>query len=144
MDPSHRLPVAEWLRASRGAQTQDDLAQDITRVTRWNIDRTRYSRYESGTLPIGKKVLGHFRDYWATRGVPGPESLVQPTPPADPQDRVIAAIDRQTQVLEKVLTALQERTMDPSAVRALQEWAVAQATTRQQRQTGDPVSSPGQ
>lgn len=67
--------IRAWLRARRGAQTQDALAQDITAVTGWNITRDRYSKYET-SLPIGPTVLKHFTDYWATKGGPTLEEYV--------------------------------------------------------------------
>jgi hypothetical protein len=101
VDISVKSPVAQWLERSRGKQTQESLAADITAVTGWRLTRDRYSRYESGSLPIGPKVLGHFRAYWATRGIE-----FDTTPPAPPVDPVVAAIDRQTEKIDKLAEAI--------------------------------------
>lgn len=95
--------AARWLRATRpDSETQEWLAADIERVTGWHITRDRYSKYESGSLPIGKTVLKHFVDYWASRGVPGPNA--QPEPSAGTEANVpadlAAALDRLTAELE--------------------------------------------
>jgi hypothetical protein len=73
-----RTHITAWLRASRSDATQEWLATDIERVTGWHITRDRYSKYESGSLPIGPKVLGHFVDYWQSRGVGGPDDMPPP------------------------------------------------------------------
>ena len=97
-------PVRRWLRASRGDETQERLAQDISRVTGWNLTRDRYSKYESGSLAMGKTVLRHFVDYWASRGKPGPEAFVEK--PAEPTETqaLVAAL----QVQAETITALVE------------------------------------
>lgn len=98
MHPLPQQRLAEWLRASRGPETQEHLAEDITRVTGWQIDRTRYSRYESGKLAIGKQTLAHFVDYWASRGVAGPDSM--PSSPTPHEGELGALIAAQTRALE--------------------------------------------
>jgi hypothetical protein len=47
---------------------------DIERVTDWHITRERYSKYESGSLPMGASTRRHFVDYWTSRGVSGPDA----------------------------------------------------------------------
>lgn len=72
-----------WLRAQRGDETQERLAADIEAVTGWRLTRDRYSKYESGSLPIGLKVKGHFVDYWTSRGRTGPDAFAPPVSPGD-------------------------------------------------------------
>lgn len=128
MDNTDLSRQAQWLKAKRGVETQDRLAQDISKVTGWRITRDRYSKYESGSLPIGPKVLRHFLDYWATRGIDAPDfasPLAGATETADPVvtaiDRQTAAIDRQTAMLRAVLEAIAGPALDPDR----QAWAQA-------------------
>jgi hypothetical protein len=137
MEPTPLSRVTEWLRASRGGETQDHLAKDIERVTGWRITRDRYSKYENGRLPIGAQTLRHFVDYWASRGVEGPDT--SPPVAADP---VVAAIDRQTAMLKSVLDALVARSLEPELAQALTSWAVGQATTDLRLRSGGREPEP--
>lgn len=80
MSDFEKQVVRDWLRERRGAVPQGDLAADITRVTKWNIDRTRYSKYETGRNPIGPTVLAKFVKYWSAKGEPGPDFTPPPAP----------------------------------------------------------------
>lgn len=106
--------VPAWLKRNRGDATQEALASDIERVTGWHITRDRYSRYESGSLPIGKTVRQHFVDYWASRDVPGPDD--QPAP-------VMAGADGDTTVpaayLERIDALVTELREDRAIIREL-------------------------
>ena len=109
MDAPSAARVKQWLRANRGDETQEDLAADITRVTGWRITRDRYSKYE-GKLPIGRTVLAHFVDYWATRGRPGPfDAAPEPTTATetpDPTQALIAALTAQTEAITALVAEL--------------------------------------
>jgi len=95
VDKPTRIKVAQWLEASRGAQTQEKLAEDITVVTGWRIDRSRYSKYESGSLPIGPKVYKHFLDYWKARGVDGPDLTTRSPAPVPDLATVLQELSRE-------------------------------------------------
>lgn len=82
MNDDERAIAREWLKKNRGDMTQEDLAPAIVAATGWKIERSRYSKYESGATPFGKVVLNHFIDYWKTRGVAGPD--LSPAPPVAP------------------------------------------------------------
>lgn len=99
MQEHERSRASQWLREMRGDISQAELAADITSATGWTITRDRYSKYESGSLPFGREVLGHFVDYWAGKGRPGPDF----TPPAQPPDLATALL-----ALASELAALRE------------------------------------
>lgn len=112
MDAPSAARVKEWLRANRGDETQDKLAADITKVTGWHITRDRYSKYE-GALPIGRKVLAHFVDYWATRGRPGPfDALPEPATSTEPPDPLIVALTAQTKAINDLVAEIQRERED--------------------------------
>ena len=97
--------VRRWLRENRGEQSQQDLADAITAATGWNITRDRYSKYESGSLPIGPTVLRHFVDYWASRDVAGPD-FTPPLSAPSIEERTLAAMDRQTDAIKALADEL--------------------------------------
>lgn len=127
-----RLP--QWLRASRGKETQEQLAADVERVTGWHITRDRYSKYESGSLPIGPKTEAHFVDYWASRGVTGPDAAA----PDEPEPDLLTALRMQADTITALVEELRlsriqqhEATMALlQAVGALQGPAQDRAGTR--------------
>lgn len=121
MKPSpDQAHIREWLRVLRGGETQDALAQDIERVTKWHIPRDRYSKYESGAIRIGPTVLGHFVDYWASRDKPGPESMASSgaTPPqAAPElADLITAINALVKEMKETREADQTRQREEIAI----------------------------
>lgn len=103
-----RTRAAQWLRDARGSVSQADLAVDITTTTGWTITRDRYSKYESGSLPFGREVLGHFVDYWATKGKPGPD-FTPPAPALSFEERQLALMERQVEALEAANRLAAER-----------------------------------
>lgn len=142
--------TAQWLRASRAQETQETLAQDIERVTGWHITRDRYSKYESGSLPIGPKVLGYFVAYWSSRGKPGPDSMdtawSDTTSVSDVSaylariDNLVAELQADRRLIRELLDRLAPRP-DPLQVRAdaaldaaeAEEPAPAQSTSQPPR-----------
>jgi transcriptional regulator with XRE-family HTH domain len=117
MDAPTTARVRAWLKASRGTETQDDLATDITAKTGWRITRDRYSRYESGGLSIGKQTLAHFVAYWKGRGVEVPDFTVAPTEP-EPEPTLVAALLRQSEAIEALVEEMKlarERDLDAAA-----------------------------
>lgn len=96
--------VRAWLEELRGDQSQEDLADAINEtLPDWHITRDRYSRYESGSLPMGPTVLANFIRYWELKGKSGPD-LEPPAPaeePEDPQLVLARAIDRQAAAMER-------------------------------------------
>lgn len=115
--------ISTWLKANRANATQEWLAADIERVTGWHITRDRYSKYESGSLPIGRVVLKHFTDYWATRDVPGPDfsPVAGESGTTDSPAALIAAITAQTEAITAVLDRLTAADDDREArLRALE------------------------
>jgi hypothetical protein len=131
-------PIAAWLRTTRLRQldekgdpwTQDRLLSLMQSEIGWAPHRPNYSKYEQGKATPERETLAKFVTFWAAHGEPGPDLTTREVDDTDP---MVAAIDRQTAMLERVLTALTERAIDPAAVTALQEWAIAQASTRLQR-----------
>jgi hypothetical protein len=113
-EPSHE---ALWLRRVRGDETQESLAADISKVTRWQIDRSRYSKYESGTLPMGRQTLAHFVDYWKTRGIEGPDR----NPPAEPMDPTLALVAAITALVDELRQGRTVQVQQNAGVQALVE-----------------------
>jgi hypothetical protein len=107
----HELERARaWLRSLRGDTSQLDLAADITKVTGWTITRDRYSRYESGSIPMGRGTLERFVSYWTSRGQSGPD-LTPPQPPVvlDPYEVIAAhteALNQQTAAMNRLVAAI--------------------------------------
>jgi hypothetical protein len=100
--------IPHWLKVSRAEATQEWIASDIERVTGWHITRDRYSKYESGSLPVGPKVLGHFVDYWATRGVSGPDLPMATSGESTPSD-VAALVASISELVAELRAAQAER-----------------------------------
>ena len=95
--------IAEWLTLVQGERTQADLAEDITRTTGWNLDRTRLGRYQNQRLAVGREVIEHLTEYAKAKGISAPDFTPQPEPvPVDP---IAAAIDRQTAAVLAQLVA---------------------------------------
>lgn len=117
MDAPTAARVTQWLRASRGSETQENLAADITSVTGWRLTRDRYSKYESGSLPIGPKVLAHFIDYWAARHVPGPSFAPEPVRATETPDLSAALISAMTAALLAQTQALTDVRVELAAIR---------------------------
>jgi hypothetical protein len=115
MDATQAVRLTQWLKASRGTQTQEDLAADITAKTGWRITRDRYSRYESGSLAIGQQTLEHFVDYWATRNVEGPD-LSAPVPVTEVEFDLAAAVLAQSRILQAQVDAIDRNTAVMSAI----------------------------
>lgn len=123
--------AAQWLRASRAAETQETLAADIERVTGWHITRDRYSKYESGSIPMGRAVLARFVDYWASRGKPGPEVMgsaggddtstpVDLAPYLARIDALVRTVELQNAMLVQVLSG-----PAPATMKRLKAWSTS-------------------
>ncbi len=97
-DSTTRALMPQWLERNRLALpkrngrvvSQEELAADITTTTGWHIARERYSKYESGGLPIGPDVARHLLDYWQSRGVAGPE-VAPEQPSSEPTEASVMA-----------------------------------------------------
>jgi hypothetical protein len=96
--------IAQWLTQVQGERTQADLAEDITRTTGWNLDRTRLGRYQNQRLPVGREVIEHLNQYAKAKGIAAPDFTPAPEPVV--VDPVAAAIDRQTAVLAALVEEL--------------------------------------
>ena len=104
--------VQAWLKTNRGERTQEDLAAAIRAATGWNIQRDRYSRYESGALPMGTKVLGHFVEYWKSQDRDGPD-FTPPKPQPSIEERTLKAAEDQTEAIKALVGELRQwRTED--------------------------------
>ena len=137
MNAPARSTEAQWLRRVRGDQTQDSLAADIAKVTGWRITRDRYSKYESGSLPIGRQTLAHFVAYWGSRGMAGPEDIPPEPRPADLTKLVADLIaEIQAERAERAAERAERLEWERGLVSAVQD--IARGLGRQ----GDPAAAP--
>jgi hypothetical protein len=83
--------IRDWLKLRRGDLSQEALADAITASTGWHIGRERYSKYETGALPVGPKVLAYFVAYWGS----APDFTPSPAPAGlpDPLERIASAVE---------------------------------------------------
>ena len=107
MDAPTATRVTDWLKALRGTETQEALALDITSKTGWKITRDRYSKYESGSLPIGPTVYEHFLTYWKGRGKQGPDLAPASTGATESDDPLVIALTRQSIAIERLVALLE-------------------------------------
>lgn len=152
MQDYERSRASQWLREQRGDISQDKLAADITRTTGWTITRDRYSKYESGSLPFGKAVLGHFIDYWEAKGRPGPD-LTPPAPELSYEERHLALLEEANAIARERLE--QERVISSALMALLRQGSGRPDLVEQARAfaeslgrtpltpLGDPTPSPG-
>ena len=149
MSTGHADEFRDWLKANRGDATQDWLASDIEHVTKWKVDRSRYSKYESGSIPIGKQTRQHFIDYWASRGVIyGAASVAPPVGTSgeaapQPSPDVLALIielKAQTKAITALVAELrQAKTERETMKRRLRAVEVAVALLNREGDGSDPT-----
>lgn len=99
MDVQRARVIGSWLRENRGepkrgGMSQDELLDDIRRVTGWAPHRPNYSKYENGRAEPEPETLDKLVAYWASRGLPGPD-FTPPAPTAAFDDLMLAAVTRQ-------------------------------------------------
>lgn len=101
-----RGPIAAWLIRSRalfrdpGAVrpwTVEAFLATLEAETGWAPVRTTYARWESGAARPEAENLQRVVDFYAARGVGGPDSPKVEAPVIDP---IVAAIDRLTAAVE--------------------------------------------
>lgn len=107
-----RERTRSWLRDLRGGRSQEAFAADVTSATGWRITRDRYSKYESGAVPMGRDVLAHFLRYAEAGGLPGPDLAPEREPvPLDPYE----VIDRLSATLDGLTAELREARLERTA-----------------------------
>jgi hypothetical protein len=123
--------TAEWLVKQRGKRTQDAVIEDMA-ARGVKVKRAWLSRIENGA-PFSDELLAAFEDYYGS--VP---PAYEPEPAAQPVDQsaIVAAIDRQTAMLERVLIALGGRGLDP------ENQAAARELELEARSRSDPALHP--
>lgn len=133
--------VGPWLRAQRGARKQDVVVADLAKrgVV---IGRSWLSRAENGA-PMSDELLAAFQDYYGSVPPPSEPPASAPTVDASGADAIANAIKRQTEMLEKVLVKLVERTPDPARLDALERAIVEMAANRSRRRRSDPAPAKG-
>lgn len=114
--------TADWLVRQRGKRTQDAVVADMA-ARGVQIKRAWLSRIENGA-PFSDELLTAFEDYYGS--VPPPFEEPRTEPVVADYAEVVAAIDRQTKMLERVLMALVGPEPDPPIV-ARAEAATADA-----------------
>lgn len=94
MNAAELAIVRDWLKKSSGAMTQDEIADAIV-AAGFKMDRTRYGRYATGRLPIGRQVYANLVAFWKARGVDAPDLNPPPVEkPVDPMERIALALER--------------------------------------------------
>jgi hypothetical protein len=101
-----RERVLDWLRRLRGPESQERFAAAVSAQTGWHVTRDRYSKYESGALPFGRTVLGHFLDYAESLGVEGPD-MTPPAPQLSLEERAVIAAERTALATERYANAVE-------------------------------------
>lgn len=136
-----RERTREWLRALRGRQSQDAIADAMSAAfPDWSITRDRYSKYESGATPFGRTVYQRFVDFWTARGEDPPD-LTPPAPVLSIEERTVRALEdaaraaeRQAAAMETLVAitsaGLSEQARNEVAARMLGQWAERQLETR--------------
>lgn len=107
MTDFERERTRSWLRNLRGDTSQEAFAASVTSTTGWRITRDRYSKYESGAVPMGRDVVAHFLRFAEAKGLPGPDL----TPPREP-----ASLDPY-EVIDRLSSALASLTAELEAAR---------------------------
>lgn len=79
-----RGPIAAWLIRARGSfrkpdakrtWTVDDFLGELEAAVNWSPVRTTYARWESGATRPDDANLQRVIDFYAARGVPGPDPI---------------------------------------------------------------------
>lgn len=122
-----RRVISEWLTQVQGERTQADFAEDVTRTTGWNLDRTRLGRYQNQRLPVGREVIEHLTDYANVKGIPAPDFTPQDAPPSF-EERQLALLERQTIATEAQAEAAKAQTVALNAI--LEELRAAKGVQR--------------
>lgn len=113
-------PIAEWLLASRLAQampndprkpwTQDHFLALLETETGWRLHRPQYSKYETGKMTPGPDTLDKFVAFWKRHDVDGPDLTPAPAPAGatEPADKLIAALQAQTDAIMALVAEMRE------------------------------------
>ena len=107
MDAAKATIIRTWLERSRESRgmIQEDVSNAMVSAG-WKMTRDRYSKYESGALPIGPTVYANFVAYWASQGVTAPELNPPPASelPLDPMERIALAVESIAETLAVLRT----------------------------------------
>lgn len=129
--------TADWLVKQRGPRTQDAVIADMA-ARGVKVKRAWLSRIENGA-PFSEELLAAFEDYYGS--VPPPFEP-QAEPPSD-QSAIVAAIDRQTDMLRAVLETLRPSPPDPLVGQAQEAWAGAERQLAEEKAgTSSPPRKP--
>lgn len=137
--PAQRGRIGNWLvesRLARGWETQEKARAEIARLGNWKIPQSVYAEWESGRRLPSDANLERLQGFYGTE--PGHSRT------AAPDDPVAAAIDRQTQMLERLLTPLLAELRQAHSTREREAAAAIEAEVDRlssRRPDPDPVPS---
>jgi len=98
--PAQRGTVGQWLlesRLARGYRTQERARSEIERLTGWKIPVSVYSEWESGSRVPSEDNQARLTEFFGA---------LPAAPAAGDQASIVAAIDRQTAVMERLCDLL--------------------------------------
>jgi len=127
--PAQRGPIGNWLRDERLARgwTSAGAARANLERAGIRVAPSVYAEWESGTRIPSEAQLAKLQEFYGSE--PGQSTPVD-------QSAIVAAIDRQTAMLERVLIALGGRGLDP------ENQAAARELELEARSRSDPALHP--
>lgn len=113
--PAQRGRYGRWLVTAREDKGYDTAvkALDALAAAGVKIGKSTYAEYEAGTKVPSRNHLPLLEGFWG----PVPDDDEGPD-----QSAILAAIDRQTAMLERVLTAITGQMIPPDRLMALETW----------------------